>query len=223
MSVTADMNLLWPPAFKAAIFDFDGTLASTADLWREVDEAFLAKRGLPYTPEFPHMLTTLGFAAGAEWCIERFGLDDTPEDICDEWNVMGSLLYRTQVELRPGAEAYLLALKERGIPLGMATTNDVYVLRSMERVDVDALFDVVVCGAEVSRGKDYPDIYLECARRLGTPCEDCIVFEDIVPGLLSAKSIGMKTCGVRSGDPIQVFDDIVRVSDVAIDSWEDIK
>ena len=218
-----DTTRLWPPAFRAAIFDFDGTLASTADLWREVDEAFLAKRGIPYTPEFPHMLTTLGFAAGAEWCIKRFGLSDTPEDICAEWNEMGSALYRTKVELRPGAEAYLRALRELGVPIGMATTNDANVLRSMERVSIDELFDVIVCGTDVSIGKDQPDIYLECARRLCMPCEDCLVFEDIVPGLLSAKSIGMQTCGVRSGDPIQDFAAIVRVSDIAIDTWEDIR
>ena len=222
MSVTGNRSRLWPPSFKAAIFDFDGTLASTGDLWREVDEAFLAKRGIPYTPEFPHKLTTLGFAAGAEWCIERFGLSDTPEDICNEWNEMGSALYRTKVELRPGAEKYIIALRGLGIPIGMATTNDANVLRSMERVAIDELFDVIVCGTDISIGKDEPDIYLEAARRLGVACEDCLVFEDIVPGLLSAKRVGMQTCGVRSGDPIQVFDDIVHVSDIAIESWEDL-
>ena len=222
MGAGLDMDRLWPPAFGAAIFDFDGTLALTADLWREVDEAFLAKRGLDYTPEFPRMLTTLGFAAGAEYCIRRFGLDEKPEDICREWNEMGSLLYRTEVELRPGAEAYLLALRARGVPLALATTNDVDVLRSMEHVDVDALFDVVVCGAEVSRGKDFPDIYVEAARRLGADCADCLVFEDIVPGILSAKSVRMQACGVRSNDPIQDFAAIARVADFTIDGWEEV-
>lgn len=218
--VDTQSELLWPPSFKAVIFDFDGTLALTADLWREVDEIFLAKRGIPYTPEFPRMLTTLGFAAGAEYCIKRFGLDEKPGDICDEWNEMGSELYRTKVELRPGAEAYLRALRERCIPLAMATTNDANVLRSMERVAIDDLFDEIVCGTDVSIGKDRPDIYIEAANRLGMPFAECLVFEDIVPGILSAKSIGMKTCGIRSGDPIQDFDEIVRVADIAILDWE---
>ena len=217
---TTDKSLLWPPTFKAAIFDFDGTLAQTAELWREVDEIFLAKRGIPYTPEFPRMLTTLGFAAGAEYCIKRFGLDEKPEDICREWNDMGSELYRTKVELRPGAEKYIRALRDLGVPIAMATTNDANVLRSMRHVAIDELFDVIVCGTDISIGKDHPDIYVEAARRLGVACEDCIVFEDIVPGLLSAKSVGMKTCGVRSGDPIQVFDTIVEVADFSLTEWD---
>ena len=211
---------LMPPSFEAAIFDFDGTLAKTAHIWREVDEIFLSKRGIPYTPEFPRMLTTLGFAAGAEYAIERFCLNEKAEDICREWNELGSLFYRTRVELRRGATAYIEALRSQGIPIALATTNDATVLRSMELVDVDALFDTIVCGSEVSRGKDHPDIYLEAARRLGVPCESCIVFEDIVPGILSAKSIGMATCAVRSGDPIQVFDEVVAVADTSLDTWQ---
>ena len=219
MMHSPDMLAFWPPAFSAAIFDFDGTLANTADLWREVDEIFLAKRGIPYTPDFPRMLTTLGFAAGAEYCIERFGLDERPEDICREWNEMGSAMYRTRVELRKGALEYIQALRGLGVPLALATTNDTQVLRSMQHVDVDALFDEVVCGAEVNRGKDYPDIYVEAARRLGVSCEECIVFEDIVPGILSAKSVGMTTCAVRSGDPIQDFDAVTQAADLALRHW----
>ena len=213
---------LWPPTFKAAIFDFDGTLAYTAQIWREVDDLFLSKRGIPYTPEFPRMLTTLGFAAGAEYAIERFGLDERPEDICREWNESGSFFYRTRVELRDGAEAYLKALRDQGISLALATTNDAGVLRAMELVDIDALFDEVVCGSDVSVGKDRPDIYLEAARRLGAACEECIVFEDIVPGILSAKSVGMMTCAVRSKDPIQVFEDVAEAAHISIDDWLDL-
>ena len=208
-----------PPSFGAAIFDFDGTLAFTAQLWREVDEAFLSKRGIAYTPEFPRMLTTLGFAAGAEYTIERFGLDERPEDICREWNEMGSLLYRTRVTLREGAEDYIRALRGLGIPVALATTNDATVLRSMEQVDIDALFDEIVCGSDVSVGKDHPDIYLEAARRLGAPCERCMVFEDIVPGILSAMSVRMATCAVRSNDPVQVFEDVASAAHISIDDW----
>lgn len=210
---------LMPPSFGAAIFDFDGTLAFTAQLWREVDETFLSKRGIAYTPEFPRMLTTLGFAAGAEYTIERFGLDERPEDICAEWNEMGSLLYRTRVKLREGAEDYIRALRGLGVPLALATTNDATVLRSMELVDIDELFDEIVCGSDVSVGKDHPDIYLEAARRLGVPCENCMVFEDIVPGILSARSVRMATCAVRSNDPVQVFEEVSAAAHISIDDW----
>ena len=219
-----DTSQLWPPSFDAAIFDFDGTLAETSDLWRLVDEAFFDQRGLPYDHEAHLALATLGFAPGAAWCIERYGLDERVEDICDEWNRMGSELYRTKVHLRPGAREYLLALRAAGIPCALATTNDPDVLASMrDNVDVGELFDEVVCGMEVARPKDHPDIYLEAARRLGVrDVSGCMVFEDIPQGISSASRAGMRTCAVRCDDPRQDFSALRVLADVSLDNWTDI-
>ena len=119
---------LWPPRFEAAIFDFDGTIADTAAVWREVDLAFLGQRGLEFTDDYSRALSALGFEAGARYTIERFGLKERPEDICAEWNRMGRALYRTRVALRPGAEAYIRALRAAHVPCALAPTNDPDVL-----------------------------------------------------------------------------------------------
>ena len=89
-------------------------------------------------------------------------------------------------------------------------------------MDVDALFEAVVCGPEVARGKDHPDIYLEAARRLGAAPSDCVVFEDILPGVLSASRAGMSTVAVASADPRQPEAELRRVADLWIGGWEEI-
>lgn len=211
---------LWPPSFSAAIFDFDGTLAETWPLWRRVDEIFFATRGLPFDEDASTTLATLGFAAGAQWCVERYRLRDEVADIVDEWNRLGAALYENEVRLRPGAEAYVRALRSRGVRVGLATTNDPHVLGAMRHVDVYALFDAVVCGREVAHGKDHPDIYLEAARRLGTEPAGCVVFEDILPGTLSAARSGMTTVAVASSDPRQPSTELRRTADLWIDGWE---
>ena len=211
---------LWPPSFSAAIFDFDGTLAETWALWRRVDEIFFASRGLPFDEQASTTIATLGFAGGAQWCIGRYGLRDEVADVVDEWNRLGSALYETEVELRDGAERYLRALRGAGVRLALATTNAPEVLRSMRHVDVDALFDEVVCGCEVARGKDHPDIYLEAARRLDAAPADCVVFEDILPGVLSARRAGMRAVAVRCGDPRQSPTELQRAADLWINGWE---
>ena len=214
---------LWPLQAKAVIFDFDGTLANTAHLWHEVDAAFLGKRGLPLTKEYPERLAALGFVEGARYTIEQYGLSETVEQVCDEWNRMGAQLYRDSVKLRPGAREYILALRSAHIPCALATTNNAEVLNSMRHINVDALFDVRVHGAEVSRGKDHPDIYLEAARRLNVDPHDCIVFEDIVPALKSARRAGMVACGVHANDPMQDVENARIVADLWLEDWRDLR
>ena len=211
---------LWPPSFSAAIFDFDGTLAETWSIWRKVDEIFFATRGLPFDASASTTLATLGFAAGAQWCVERYRLRDEVSDIVDEWNRLGAALYENDVRLRPGAEGYIRRLRARGVRVGLATTNDPHVLGAMRHVDVGALFDEVVCGREVARGKDHPDIYLEAARRLGAAPEECVVFEDILAGTLSAARAGMTTVAVRSTDPRQPANELRDAADLWLDGWE---
>ncbi|MBE5024062.1 HAD family phosphatase [Olsenella sp. DSM 107455] len=211
---------LWPPSFSTAIFDFDGTLADTWSLWRQVDEIFFSSRGLPFDEDASTTLATLGFAAGAQWCVERYRLRDEVADIVDEWNRLGAALYESEVRLRPGAEAYVRALRSRGVRVGLATTNDPHVLGAMRHVDVGGLFDEVVCGREVARGKDHPDIYLEAARRMGADPADCVVFEDILPGTLSAARAGMTTVAVASSDPRQPASELRRAADRWIVGWE---
>ncbi|MEE8715529.1 MAG: HAD family phosphatase [Coriobacteriales bacterium] len=215
--------LLWPPTFDGAIFDFDGTIAFSSGIWEQVDREFLGERGLRYTPQFAAELSVLGFAEGSRYVVDHYHLDEDPDAICAEWNRIGARLYGERVTLRQGARAYIEALRSRGVRVALATTNDANVIDAMKpRVDADELFDARVHGAEVARSKNHPDIYLEAARRIGVRPRDCIVFEDIVPGLRAAMSTGMTGCAVRSDGRTQKVDALRSVADLWLDRWTDI-
>ena len=212
---------LVPPSFRAAIFDFDGTLALTDGLWRMVDEAFFARRGIPYDAEIARALSTRGFAEGAEWCIERYNLDEAPEAICAEWTETSIELYKSEVCLRPGAEDYLLYLRSLGIPLALATINDRKILASMQRVDIFSLFDCVVCGQEGGRSKAHPDIFYKAACELGVGPADTIVFEDTPDAIATAAAAGFSTCALEvPGSAHQDFESLRNVADAALTSWD---
>ena len=208
--------------FEGAIFDFDGTIAFTSHIWEEVDRAFLGSRGIEYTTEYANKLATLGFGPGAQYTIDTYGLSETVEDLHREWSAISKELYARDARLRPGAEAYIMALRDRGVPCALATTNDPDVLASIRHVDVDALFDTCVHGSDVGCGKDKPDIFVEAARRLDVAPEDCLVFEDIAPAICSAKSVGMLTCGVRANDPMQDAEAVLDAADLWLDDWRDV-
>ena len=213
---------LWPLQADAAIFDFDGTLADTAHIWHDVDRIFLSRRGLPFPAGYGEAIAALGFEQGARYTIDLFRLDESVEDICDEWNAIGREMYQREVELRDGAERYIRSLRSQGIPCALATTNDVRVLSSMRNFDPNDLFDACVYGAEVGKGKNEPDIYLEAAARIGTRPQDCLVFEDIVVAVRTAHDIGMRTCGVKSSDPVQRVDELRDLADLWLEEWTDI-
>jgi HAD superfamily hydrolase (TIGR01509 family) len=218
-----DMNKLWPPAFEGAIFDFDGTLSLTHDIWTEVDRIFLGSHGIEVTADYQRRLSTLGFEAGAQYTIETYHLSESVDELCATWNRLGRALYETHVRLREGAESYIDALRTAGIPCALATVNDPHVLASCQQVDVGSLFDTCVYGREVARPKDFPDIYLEAARRLNIAPERCIVFEDLAPGLRAAHQAGLITCALASNDPAQQWDEICHIADVVLHDWTEIK
>lgn len=226
-SLVKDLGLLDPAgperAFDAVILDFDGTIARSHHVWRMVDETFLSRRGIPYDETIGAQLAALGFEQGSVWIRDRYGLEDNPEAICDEWNDLAGELYRTQVTLRPGVEAYTDALHRAQVPVALATTNDAGVLEALKpRIDIDRLVDVRVHGAEVGVSKHHPDIYLAAAAKLGVAPERILVFEDIPFGLAACASAGFIPVGVFTDDPTQDKDAIMAVSAAYFDSWTEI-
>ncbi len=215
---------LWPLRCTAAIFDFDGTVADSLGVWRRVDDLFFERRGLTYAPDYAERLSMLGFEEGARYTIDAYDLDCSVQEVCDEWNALGRELYRTSVNLRPGAAAYIKALHAAGVPVGLATTNAPAVIDAMEtRVPLHELFPVRVHGCEVPHPtKDHPDIYLECARRLGVEPAGCVVFEDLLAGVLTAKRAGMAAVGVLTGAPSQNVGLLRKAADVTIADWSQL-
>lgn len=211
-------------AFRAAIFDFDGTLADSCDVWAQVDRDFFAARGLAYSPEYAETLALLGFEDGARYTVEAYGLAESPQEICDEWNRMGREHYTHDVQMFPDALEYVRALKQRGILTAIATTNDPQVVSSMEpRVPMAGLFDTRVHGCEVARHtKEHPDIFLEAAHRLGVEPHECVVFEDHLTAIRTAQAAGMACAGHVNGQATQPTGEIQAQAGVIITSWGDL-
>ena len=213
---------LWPFAYGAAILDFDGTVANSLGVWKKVDDIFFERRGLTYNPDYAERLSTLGFEEGARYTIEAYGLSDSPQAVCDEWNALGKELYLSDVDLYPGALTYIKALHEAGVPVALATTNAPEVIEVLnERYDLNDLFPVRVHGCQVRHHtKDHPDIYLEAARRLGVKPRDCAVFEDLPIGLRTAHAVGMKTVAVINGTDWQKASSTELVTDHVVEGWD---
>ena len=186
-----------PPAdFCAAIFDLDGTLLDSMSIWEKIDKDFLGRRGLPVPQDYVAAIAPLSFRETARYTIERFHLSESEEGLMEEWSKIAEEEYALRVPLKPGAREYLEALKVSGVKLATATSlSHRLSAPALRRNGVYGLFDAQCSTDELAAGrreKRHPDLFLLAAKKLAVRPETCIVFEDILPAVMGAKSAGMK-------------------------------
>jgi len=196
-----------PPAL---IFDLDGTLLDSMGIWLDVDEAFLKRRGLAVPADYAGEILAMGFREAADYTIKRFGLPDSAESVLREWGEMAAAAYGRPAPLKPGAREYLFEMRERGAKMAIATSAlpDLCEI-ALRAHGIRDLFRAVCNTSEAGRGKSAPDVFLLAARRLGADPGGCVVFEDILAAVKSAKSAGMAVCAA--------FDEASRAD------WEEIR
>ena len=206
--------------YKGIIFDFNGTLFFDSKMHLEAWRDFSAKiRGIPFTDEEmrKHM-----FGRTNKDIIE-YALGETPTDeFVEVLAAEKEGLYRDncrkmgeECKLAPYAVEFLDYLKEHNIPRTIATMSDKNnVDFFIEHFHLEKWFDVdkiVYDNGEIA-GKPEPDIYLMAAKNLGLSPEECVVVEDAVSGIESAKRAGIgKIVAIASMEPVSLYEKIPSV------------
>ena len=187
-----------PLRYKAVIFDVDGSLVDSMGMWNAIDIEYLGRFGIPLPPTLQNEIEGMSFLQTAEYFQKRFPeITDSIDTIMDDWNQMAAEHYRYKVECKEGVMEFLKYCKENGILMGVATSNSRYLWSRLdEHHGFSDYMNTVVTGSEVTNGKPAPDIYLKAAEHLRVKPEECLVFEDILPGISAAKAAGMKVCAV---------------------------
>ncbi len=209
--------------FKGAVFDLDGTLFDSMGIWKDVDEAFFAKRGLAMPEDYQEAIKDMHFKPMAEYTKKRFNLPDDIHDIMDEWCGLCFEEYEKNVPLKEGAKEYLEYLKSNGIKIAFATANT----KELSEVCLknNGIFDLFNAGAylfEAGTNKNEPNIYLLACERMGLkPCE-CIVFEDILPAIQGAKKGGFTVCGVYDNFSDKDTEEIKANADYYVKSFAEL-
>lgn len=182
--------------FSAAIFDLDGTLVDSNSVWEKIDRIILQKNGIRCTDDFVHKLVSMTYEDAADE-MHKIGVKETTEEIIDECNELAVKEYRYNIFVKDGVCEYLIYLKKNGIKIALATASPKSLYEPVLRNNhIYNFFDAFCTTEDVGKSKDYPDIYLYAASKLGANPMECVVFEDVLKGIVSAKNAGMKTIGV---------------------------
>ncbi len=209
---------------KAVIFDLDGSLVDSMWLWGKIDQEYLGRFGiqLESREELRHKIEGMSFHETAVYFQKAFQLPDTVEKMKDDWNKMAWDMYANEVPLKPGVIDFLEGCRRNQIPLGIATSNSRELVENVLRVHhlLDK-FQSIVTGNEIVKGKPAPDVYLTVAEHLGIDPKDCLVFEDIIKGIMAGKNAGMTVCTIADADSHDTWDTKCEISDYAIFDFYD--
>ena len=182
------------------IFDFDGTIANSTYLWKKVDTDFFKRRKMEMPPEYADKISTMSFYEGAVFTKNTYNIEETVEEIMEEWHKGAVREYERNVTLKPNVVEYIRFLKRKNRKVGLATaSNPEFYLPVLKKYAITECFDAFADGTLGLPNKENPDIYLICAEMMGVRAENCTVYEDIVQGIKSAKKAGMYTVGVSDG------------------------
>jgi HAD superfamily hydrolase (TIGR01509 family) len=180
----------------AVVFDLDGVLIDSEQVWDEVREALARERGARYGPADQRAMMGMSAPEWSRYMHEVVGIAEPPEEIDAE--VVRRMLerYGEAPPLIDGALAAVERLAERW-PLAIASSsNRPLIERVLEVAGLASRFRAVVSSEEVARGKPAPDVYLEAARRLGVPPGHVAAIEDSHNGIRSAKAAGMRVLAI---------------------------
>lgn len=178
---------------KGAIFDMDGLLFDTERIFRDSWTAMAQRFGQVPDPRFPAAVAGTS-GEGMRDVIRRYYPAVDPYAFQSGCIAHAAELLRQDLPEKPGIRQILAFFQSQGTRLAVASSSGrEMILDNLRRAGIDACFDAVVSGDQVSRGKPEPDIFLLAARQLDCPPEDCYVFEDGINGARAGIAAGCAT------------------------------
>jgi HAD superfamily hydrolase (TIGR01509 family) len=206
---------------EAVVFDMDGVIIQSEEVWDEVRERYVAERGGRYDAEVQRALMGMSSTEWSRYLHEHANVPDEPEAINAE--VVRRMLerYRDGLPLIDGAVDAVRRIGARW-PLALASSSNRELIDAvLDVTGLAPLFRTAVSSEEVPRGKPAPDVYLEAARRLGVEPTSCAAVEDSHGGIRSAKSAGMRVIAIPNPS-YPPDDEALRLADAVLATIDEL-
>ncbi len=176
----------------AVIFDMDGVLVDSEPFGYEALRRVMARYGLPYSEQENAEFLGRTTLDSCRILKDRHRLPESAETLAD-WYIEGMLALIGQGPIpMAGVPDVLRRIRGSGYRLALASSAEPRVIEAnLAALSLRPLFETVVSGTQVAKGKPAPDVFLATAERLAVPPHRCLVVEDSRNGLLAAKAAGM--------------------------------
>ncbi len=206
---------------EAVVFDLDGVLLQSEEVWDAVRERYVRDAGGRYDEEVQRTMMGMSAPEWSRYLHEEAGVWEDPGDI--NRDVVERMLeaYRRELPLLPGAVKAVRRTAE-SFPLALASSSNREVFEAvLDLAGIADCFSATVSSEEVPQGKPAPDVYLEAARRLGVEPERCAAVEDSHAGIRSAKSARMRVVAIPNAS-YPPDDEALELADAVVRSLDDL-
>lgn len=202
---------------KYAIFDLDGTILDSSEMWQNLGSRYLALHGLAAQDDLSSVMKTMTMAESAKFLREKYSLVFSPDEIVRQFSRMTEDYYFQQVRFRSGAPKLLAYFRSRCVKMSIATAGDANLgMAALRRLGVADFFAGAVSCAEYG-SKTSGEIFFAAADLIHALPEQTLVVEDSLHAVRTAKKEGFRTAAVRDISE-RNQDELKRISDFYADS-----
>jgi len=203
------------------VFDLDGVLLDSEQVWDSVREQLVRERGGRWHDRAQRDMMGMSSVEWSRYLHDELGLKEPPEEISAEVVRRLGELYRERLPVLPGACGAVQRIASRW-PLALASSSNRELIDlALELMGVRHLFEATVSSEEVAHGKPAPDVYLEAVRRIGVDPTRAAAIEDSHNGIRAAKAAGMRVIAI----PNRHFppdEESLALADVVLDSLAEL-
>jgi HAD superfamily hydrolase (TIGR01509 family) len=206
---------------RAVVFDLDGVLIQSEEVWDSVRERYTRERGGRYDEEIQRAMMGMSSTEWSRYLHDVAGIPDEPEEINVE--VVRRMLgaYEAELPLIDGAQEAVRRLAGEFRLAVASSSNRPLIDAVLQAAELEPYFEATVSSEEVAHGKPAPDVYLEAARRLGVEPAHCAAVEDSHGGIRSAKAAGMRVIAIPNPS-YPPDDESLAQADVTLGSLADL-
>ena len=188
---------------QAAIFDLDGLMFNTEELYQFVGTEVLRRRGKNFDVELLHQMMGRPGAVALQMMIDYHSLPESVAELQTENEEIFVDLLDTRLETMPGLLPLLDALEKAEIPKAIATSSGrKFTQNVLSRFELEPRFEFLMTSENVTHGKPHPEIYQKAAAELGFAPHYIMVFEDSANGCSAAIAAGTQAVAVPGGASI---------------------
>lgn len=205
-----------------AIFDMDGVLLDSTYIWNGLGARYLRSYGIEPEENLGAKLRVMRMSDVAAYFRSQYQIPRTEAEIIQELNDSVDQEYLDIAPAKPEADKFLALLKMNGVTMYVATATERHLAEAaLQRTGLLRYFKGIMTCAEAGASKTSPKIYEKCLTRLRCDKAHCVVFEDSLHAIRTAKEAGFRVAAIYDDSSVHHQDEIQALADYWIWSYDD--